>query len=118
MFSLKSILLVSACLILTAALTAASPIEFEDLYEPHQAVLEEYEYEPILVRRARSPQDNNLDINLRKDQFGRQGTIDYSHNIFSSSDGRGRVDAYAQGTHNFDTHNKAFNGGIRGSWSF
>ncbi|KNC22386.1 hypothetical protein FF38_08822 [Lucilia cuprina] len=106
---------VAACLILTVS---ASPIELEELYEPHQAQLEEYEYEPVLVRNVRSPQHGNIDFGLKQDQFGREASVNYNHNLFTSSDGRGSIDAYAQASRNFDYNSNNFGGGIRGSWSF
>ncbi|XP_046803050.1 uncharacterized protein LOC111680568 [Lucilia cuprina] len=115
MFSLKYIALVAACLILTVS---ASPIELEELYEPHQALLEEYEYEPVLVRNVRSPQHGNIDFGLKQDQFGREASVNYNHNLFTSNDGRGSIDAYAQASRNFDYNSNNFGGGIRGSWSF
>ena len=138
MFSLKYVFLVAACLILTAS---ASPIEFADFYEPQQAALE-YEYEPVLVRQVRSPygdsydlnlydafepelsrqvrspQNGNINVGVAKDDFGRHANVDYTHNIYSSSDGRGSIDAYAQASRNFDSNRNDFNGGIRGSWRF
>ncbi|XP_037812260.1 uncharacterized protein LOC119604010 [Lucilia sericata] len=115
MFSLKYIALVAACLILTAS---GSPIDLEDLYEPHQAQLEEYEYEPVLVRNVRSPQHGNIDFGVKQDQFGREASVNYNHNLFTSSDGRGSIDAYAQASRNFDYNRNDYGGGIRGSWSF
>ncbi|KAM7347522.1 uncharacterized protein ACRADG_007089 [Cochliomyia hominivorax] len=114
MFSLKSILLLATCLVLTVS---TSPITYENFYEPVDSIAEVYEYQPILVRHARSPQ-GNIDFNLKEDQFGRQGSVTYNQNLFKSSDGRGSIDAYAQGVRNFDYNHNAFNGGIRGSYSF
>ncbi|XP_037812283.1 uncharacterized protein LOC119604021 [Lucilia sericata] len=115
MFSLKCILLVASCLVLTAT---ASPIEFADFYEfqPQDAV--NYEYEPVLSQQVRSPQHGSIDLGARKDQYGRSASLDYNHNIFTSNDGRGSIDAYAQASRNFDYNRNDFGGGIRGSWRF
>ncbi|XP_065364055.1 uncharacterized protein LOC135957264 [Calliphora vicina] len=115
MFSLKCILLVVSCLILNAT---ASPIEFEEFYElqPQDAVY--YEYEPVLSRQVRSPQGGNIDFGVKKDQYGREASVNYNHNLYSSSDGRGSIDAYAQASRNFDYNRNDFGGGIRGSWRF
>lgn len=115
MFSLKSILLIAACIILT---TSASPIEYESYYEPELTVTEEYEFQPDIVRHVRSPQGGSFGGSFGDGPFGREGSINYNHNLYTSSDGRGRIDAYAQGVQNFDTDRKSFNGGITGSWSF
>ena len=138
MFSFKYALLVVACLILTAS---ASPIELADFYEPQQAVLE-YQYEPVLIRQIRSPYGDSYDLNLntefrpvtpRQRRSPENGNINvsgsqgpngrevfgaYTHNLYSSNDGRGTIDAYAQGTHNFDSHRNGFSGGVVGSWRF
>ncbi|XP_065363931.1 uncharacterized protein LOC135957172 [Calliphora vicina] len=115
MFSLKCVLFVAACLILTAS---ASPIELEELYEPHQALVEEYEYEPVVVRRVRSPQGGSIDLGVKKDEYGREASVNYNHNLYSSSDGQGSIDAYAQASRNFDHNRNDYSGGIRGSWRF
>ncbi|XP_023298007.2 uncharacterized protein LOC111680572 [Lucilia cuprina] len=115
MFSLKCILLVVSCLVLTAT---ASPIEFVDFYEiqPQDAV--NYEYEPVLSRQVRSPQHGSIELGARKDQYGREASVNYNHNLFTSNDGRGSIDAYAQASRNFDYNRNDFGGGIRGSWRF
>ncbi|TMW45845.1 hypothetical protein DOY81_009075 [Sarcophaga bullata] len=53
-------------------------------------------FEPELYRQARSPQGGNLNVGVTKDDFGRHANVDYTHNLYSSSDGRGSIDAYAQ----------------------
>lgn len=113
MFSVKCILLVAACLILTAS---ATPIQYQGIYEPHQGQVYEY-HQPILARRVRSP-SGNIDFNYKQDQNGREGSVTLNQNLYSSDDGRGTIDAYAQGIRNFDYNQNAFNGGIRGSWRF
>ncbi|KAM7348180.1 uncharacterized protein ACRADG_007594 [Cochliomyia hominivorax] len=114
MFSLKAIVLFAACFVLTVS---ASPIDYAIFNDPVDSITEEYEYQPILVRRARSPQ-GNLDLRLHGDKSGNQGTVTYTQNLYKSNDGRGTIDAYAQGAHHFDYHKTAFNGGIKGSYSF
>ncbi|XP_065364056.1 uncharacterized protein LOC135957265 [Calliphora vicina] len=113
MFSLKCFLLLASCLILTAT---ASPIELEEFYEfqPQDVVF--YEYEPVLSRQVRSPQGGNIDFGVKQDQFGREASVNYNHNLYSSSDGS--VDAYAQASRNFDHNRNDYSGGIRGSWRF
>ena len=107
-----------ACYILAAS---ASPIEFEDLYE-QRLYGKSFDFdlidEPVLFRSARSPQGGNLNVGVTKDDFGRHANVDYTHNLYSSSDGHGSIDAYAQATRNFDSNRNDFNGGIRGSWRF
>ncbi|KAM7346378.1 uncharacterized protein ACRADG_006335 [Cochliomyia hominivorax] len=110
MFSLKCILLVAACVILTAS---ASPIELENFYEPQQFLTEEYEYQPILVREARSPQ-GSFGFGYREDQNGRQGSVDYKQNVYNG-DGKS-VDAYAHGTRNFDQNQNSYDTGVKFSW--
>ncbi|XP_023302881.2 uncharacterized protein LOC111684891 [Lucilia cuprina] len=115
MFSIKCIILVASCLILTAT---ASPIEFVNIYELEPENSEYFQYEPVLSRPARSPQHGNIDFGVKQDQFGREASVNYNHNLYSSSDGRGSIDAYAQASRNFDHNRNDFGGGIVGSWRF
>ncbi|XP_005182251.1 uncharacterized protein LOC101894491 [Musca domestica] len=53
-----------------------------------------------------------------KDNFGRQASVQLNQNLFTSRDGRGTIDAYAQGTRNFDYNYNNFGGGIQGRYRF
>lgn len=110
MFSLKYIILVAICLILKAS---ATPIQYQGIYEPQQGQF--YRHHPILLRHTRSPQ-GNIDFGYKQDQNGREGSVKLDQNIYSSDDGRGSIDVYAQGNRNFDYNQNSFSGGIRGSW--
>ena len=111
MFILKIVLLLTACLILTACATPFVPVD-------HQKVFVDDFRKPILTRHARSPKGGRLDVDVRKDQNGRQASVNYNHNLFTSRDGRSTIDAYAQGSRDFDRNRNDFSGGIRGSFRF
>ncbi|XP_030373016.1 uncharacterized protein LOC115622997 [Scaptodrosophila lebanonensis] len=74
----------------------------------------------ILARHARSPksQGGSVDLGYRKDAGGREASIQYNHNLYTSRDGRGSIDAYAQGSRNFDHNRNNYGGGIQGRWRF
>ncbi|XP_065364019.1 uncharacterized protein LOC135957241 [Calliphora vicina] len=113
MFSLKCVLLLAACLILAVS---ASPTTM-GIYDPEPSVIDNV-YKPALVRHVRSPKGGHIDVGVKKDQTGREASVNYNQNLFTSHDGRGTVDAYAQASRNFDHNRNDFNGGIRGSWRF
>lgn len=72
-----------------------------------------------LVRRARSPEGGSVVITASKDsQVGREASVQYNHNLFTSRDGRGTVDAYAQASRNFDYNRNDYGGGVQASWRF
>ncbi|XP_016986064.1 uncharacterized protein LOC108049402 [Drosophila rhopaloa] len=80
---------------------------------------EEFLEEMPLVRRVRSPEGGSLVITASKDnQVGREASLQYNHNLFSSRDGRGSIDAYAQASRNFDHNRNDYGGGIQGTWRF
>lgn len=105
MYSLKCSVLLFACLILAAT---ASPIQYGTILEPGH----------LLDRHIRSPDHGSIGAEVTKNQDGRKVSVDYNHNIYTSKDGRGTIDAYAQASRNFDRNHNDFNGGIRGSWKF
>ncbi|KAH8302979.1 hypothetical protein KR044_012809 [Drosophila immigrans] len=73
----------------------------------------------LLIRRERSPQHGSVVVTGSKDQQqGRQVDVQYNHNIFTSKDGRGSIDAYANANRNFDQNRNNFGGGIQGRWRF
>lgn len=112
MFALKFVLLLASCLVLVAA----STIDQEEFYEPQADLLDGYN--AVLSRHARSPQGGSVDLGYRKDQFGREASVQYNHNLYTSRDGRGSIDAYAQGSRNFDHNRNNYGGGIQGRWRF
>ncbi|XP_037931531.1 uncharacterized protein LOC119672355 [Teleopsis dalmanni] len=117
----KTVLFLACCL----AMALAIPVEFGpddqqfDLYKyeaPEEVNLYDYET-PVLHRSVRSP-GGNIDLTYRKDQFGREAGLQYNHNIYKSDNGRFNLDAYAQGSRNFDHNRNNFGGGLTGSWRF
>ncbi|KAH8408569.1 hypothetical protein KR215_007818 [Drosophila sulfurigaster] len=73
----------------------------------------------LLIRRERSPQHGSVVISGSKDhQTGRQAGVQYNHNLYTSRDGRGSIDAYANAQRNFDHNRNNFGGGIQGRWRF
>ncbi|XP_013109588.2 uncharacterized protein LOC106088557 [Stomoxys calcitrans] len=113
MFSAKYILLLVSCVILVAS----SPVELEEDVDYIHSIPEEYGVRH-LSRHARSPQHGSVDIGYSKDQRGREASVQYNHNLYTSRDGRGSIDAYAQGSRNFDHNRNSFGGGIQGKWRF
>ena len=111
MFIAKIVLLIAACLILTAT---ATPVKTT---EPQRLLVDGLS-RPILARHARSPEGGSVDVTVKKDQNGREAAVNYNHNLYTSNDGRGSIDAYAQGSRNFDHNRNDFSGGIRGSFRF
>ncbi|KAH8372112.1 hypothetical protein KR093_010089 [Drosophila rubida] len=72
----------------------------------------------ILLRRERSPQHGSVVITGSKDQAGRQAGVQYNHNLYTSKDGRGSIDAYANANRNFDYNRNNVGVGIQGSFRF
>ena len=101
----------AACLVLIALATQTVTVE------PQQLLVDGFS-RPILLRRARSPEGGSVDVTVKKDQNGREASVNYNHNLYTSNDGRGSIDAYAQGSRNFDQNRNDFNGGIVGRWRF
>ncbi|TDG52720.1 hypothetical protein AWZ03_000953 [Drosophila navojoa] len=71
-----------------------------------------------IIRRERSPQHGSVVVTASKDQAGRQAGVQYNHNLYTSRDGRGSIDAYANANRNFDQNRNNFGGGVQGSWRF
>ncbi|EDW33460.1 GL15586 [Drosophila persimilis] len=72
-----------------------------------------------LVRHVRSPEGGSVVVEASKDpQRGREASVQYNQNLYSSRDGRGTVDAYAQASRNFDYNRNDYGGGIQASWKF
>ncbi|XP_023174179.2 uncharacterized protein LOC111601695 [Drosophila hydei] len=72
-----------------------------------------------IIRRQRSPQHGSVVVTGSKDhQTGRQLDVQYNHNLYTSRDGRGSIDAYANANRNFDQNRNNFGGGIQGKWRF
>ncbi|XP_017018399.1 uncharacterized protein edin [Drosophila kikkawai] len=77
------------------------------------------EPEELLVRRARSPEGGSVVLTASKDnQVGREASVQYNHNLYTSRDGRGSIDAYAQASRNFDYNRNNYGGGVQASWRF
>ncbi|XP_037812286.1 uncharacterized protein LOC119604025 [Lucilia sericata] len=112
MLSLKCVVLFAACLIL-----AVSALPAAHFYDPEPSVLSQIN-QPALGRHIRSPKGGHIDLDVKKDQSGSQASVNYNQNIFTSHDGRGSVDAYAQASRDFSHNRNDFSGGIRGSWKF
>jgi len=72
----------------------------------------------VLRRQERSPQHGSIVLDAGKDQTGRHAGVQYNHNIYTSNDGRGTIDAYANANRNFDYNRNDFQGGIQGKWTF
>ncbi|XP_017111881.1 uncharacterized protein LOC108135591 [Drosophila elegans] len=108
------VLLIACCLM---SLVTAYPQPYPE--ESQLAEQEELLEAGPLVRRVRSPEGGSVVITASKDnQVGREASIQYNHNLFSSRDGRGTIDAYAQASRNFDFNRNDYGGGIRGTWHF
>ncbi|XP_073835715.1 uncharacterized protein [Musca autumnalis] len=113
MFASKFMIFVAFCLMLSAA----SPIEFVDVgFEPQDIAFDEYQ-PLILSRHARSPDGGSVGIDYRKDQNGREASVQYKQNIYSSADGDRSLDAHAHASRNFDHNRNAFGGGVKGQWA-
>jgi len=109
----KIVILIACCLV---ALVASSPEPYpEEFWTNPENLLED----APLVRRARSPEGGSLVLSASKDdQVGREASLQYNHNLYSSRDGRGSIDAYAQASRNFDHNRNNYGGGIQGTWRF
>ncbi|EDV96327.1 uncharacterized protein LOC6558482 [Drosophila grimshawi] len=70
------------------------------------------------LRQRRSPQHGSVVLEARKDRFGSQADLRYNHNLYTSSDGRGSIDAYANANRDFHHNRNNFGGGIEGKWRF
>ncbi|XP_020809578.1 uncharacterized protein LOC110185194 [Drosophila serrata] len=109
------LLLVAACLV---AFVSSYPQPYPEEYlmaEPEDLLVAE----PLLVRRARSPEGGSVVLTASKDpQFGREASVQYNHNLYTSRDGRGTIDAYAQASRNFDFNRNNYGGGLQASWRF
>ncbi|XP_016955350.1 uncharacterized protein LOC108028200 [Drosophila biarmipes] len=107
------VIFVACCLV---ALVASYPQPHLEEFWTNSEQLPE---EAPLVRRARSPEGGSLVLSASKDhQVGREASLQYNHNLYSSHDGRGSIDAYAQASRNFDHNRNNFGGGIQGTWRF
>ncbi|KAH8234684.1 hypothetical protein KR032_001864 [Drosophila birchii] len=130
MFAKKSsfLLLVACCLV---ALVSAYPQPYPEDYltaetaEPSELQMAEpedllvAEPEELLVRRARSPEGGSVVLTASKDaQVGREASLQYNHNLYTSRDGRGSIDAYAQASRNFDFNRNNYGGGVQATWRF
>lgn len=111
MFALKAFVLLIACVVLV---TCQPMMKLEDGFEPQIDGLDNMKH----TRFGRSPQHGSVDIGYSKDQRGREASVQYNHNLYTSRDGRGSIDAYAQGSRNFDHNRNNFGGGIQGKWRF
>ncbi|XP_005182247.1 uncharacterized protein LOC101893804 [Musca domestica] len=116
MFSLKTFVLLISCVVV---LVASQPMMmYEDGFEIQaDDVLDNFDGLEH-ARYARSPQHGSVSIDYTKDQRGREASVQYNHNLYTSSDGRGSIDAYAQGSRNFDYNRNSYGGGIQGKWRF
>ncbi|KAH8296871.1 hypothetical protein KR054_012323 [Drosophila jambulina] len=139
----SSILLLVACCLM--ALVSAYPQPYPEEYlmaEPAELLMADSEdplvAEPVgllakeapedilmaepdefLVRRARSPEGGSVVLTASKDaQVGREASVQYNHNLYTSRDGRGTIDAYAQASRNFDFNRNNYGGGLQASWRF
>lgn len=102
MFSCR-ILILACCLI---AVVAASVQPLHPDLETHQRI-------------ARSPQHGSVVLSGSKTpEQGRQANLQYNHNIWTSRDGRGSIDAYANAQRNWDTNRNNFGGGVQGKIYF
>ncbi|XP_073831702.1 uncharacterized protein [Musca autumnalis] len=113
MFTLKTFMLLISCVILVTSL----PTTLEEHFELQPDDLENYDGVEH-VRNVRSPQRGSVNIGYNKDQRGREASVQYNHNLYTSRDGRGSIEAYAQGSRNFDHNRNNFGGGIQGKWRF
>lgn len=101
----------AACLVLTTSATQSAT------EEPQRLLVDGFS-RPLLARHARSPEGGSVDVIVKQDQNGREASVNYNHNLFTSKDGQGSIDAYAQGSRNFDHNRNDFSGGIVGKWRF
>ncbi|XP_075155387.1 uncharacterized protein LOC142228762 [Haematobia irritans] len=113
MLSLKFVLFMASCVIMVAS----SPVQILEESNLIYGIPGEIEIVP-LSRHVRSPQHGSVQIDYTKDQRGREASVQYNHNLYTSKNGRGSIDAYAQGSRNFDHNRNNFGGGIQGKWRF
>ncbi|XP_017072150.1 uncharacterized protein LOC108108571 [Drosophila eugracilis] len=107
------VLLIACCLV---ALVASYPEPYPEEYQTNP--MKFFEEFPLL-RRARSPEGGSLVLTASKDrQVGREASLQYNHNLYTSRDGRGSIDAYAQASRNFDHNRNNYGGGIQGTIRF
>lgn len=106
MFSCRFLIL-ACCLI---AVAAASVIRVEKPSPPDFRTHERY---------VRSPQHGSVVLSGGKTpERGREANLQYNHNLWTSRDGRGSIDAYANANRNWDANRNDFGGGIRGKIYF
>ncbi|EDW79940.2 uncharacterized protein Dwil_GK17745 [Drosophila willistoni] len=113
MFSVKSVLI---CSLLVALVSAYPQPQEEEAYLDPEMAWDDSNYP--LVRLVRSPEGGSVVLTASKDQAGREASVQYNHNLYTSRDGRGTIDAYAQASRNFDYNRNNYGGGIQGRWSF
>lgn len=77
-----------------------------------------HEKQTSIIRPESTLRGGGFDMGYKADQHGREASFQYNQNLFKSSDGRGSIDAYAQGSRNFDYNRNNFGGGIMGRWNF
>ncbi|ALC43098.1 edin [Drosophila busckii] len=82
-----------------------------------QAALEQESLPLPLLRQRR--EGGSVVITASKDrETGRNAGVQYNHNLYTSGDGRGSIDAYANANRNFDHNRNDYGGGIQGRWRF
>ncbi|XP_017058998.1 uncharacterized protein LOC108099861 [Drosophila ficusphila] len=109
------VLLIACCLVALASSYPQPYPEEPQWLEEEAAFLEG----TPLVRRIRSPEGGSVVVTASKDnQVGREASVQYNHNLFTSRDGRGSIDAYAQASRNFDFNRNNYGGGVQGTWRF
>ena len=119
----KSLILMTCCLVLMAV---AHPLYLQE-NDNDQLGFVEIEEPWTLVRRVRSPDDDNeqknedwkAGIKYEEDpRTGRTASAYYNQNLYTSDDGRFKVEGQAQASRNYDYNRNDYGGFVRGSWSF
>ncbi|XP_053956212.1 uncharacterized protein LOC128861861 [Anastrepha ludens] len=119
----KCVLILGCCCFIAA--TTASIIFYDEdpsndfnIAEDHQLVDQPH---LVLVRQVRSQEGGHGRVKIHYEdtpQRGRQGSVEYDHNIYTGGNRRYKVDAYARGTRNYDANRNDVSGGIQGSFRF
>ncbi|CAD7004855.1 unnamed protein product [Ceratitis capitata] len=103
----KCIFLLISCA--SIALIAALPLQADlevPQFEGQQTV--------ILNRQVRSPDGGSAGVDVNQDG----ASAHVNQNIYTSDDGRFKVDAAAQAHHDFHSHDNSYGGYVSGSFSW
>lgn len=72
----------------------------------------------LTIIASAAAKGGSVDLRYRQDKSGREASVQYNQNLYKSKDGRSSVDAYGQGSRNFDRNRNDYAVGVKGSIKF